>query len=369
LDSRKEALRMRRILDIVVIGLSMTSSWGNGHATTYRGLLRALAGRGHRVLFLERDTPWYAAHRDLPRADFARIELYADSAELQRRFTENVRQADLVLVGSYVPEGVAVCAWVLEHAEGAAAFYDIDTPVTLAKLRRQDHEYLHPDLIPRFDLYLSFTGGPILDELESVYGALRARPLYCSVDPSQYRPLEEWRNGNCFDLGYMGTYSADRQPALNQLLVGPARLWSEGRFIVAGPQFPEALDWPANVCRQDHLAPADHCAFYNSQRFTLNVTRQDMVASGYAPSVRLFEAAACRIPVISDYWPGLETFFTPGEEILISYSTEETLYYLQQIPEDVRKKMAAMAHARILAEHTPAHRARELEAYVGEVLG
>ncbi|HET6568658.1 MAG TPA: hypothetical protein VFG50_11890, partial [Rhodothermales bacterium] len=213
---------MQPPLDIVILGLSITSSWGNGHATTYRGLVRELDRAGHGVLFLERDVYWYRDNRDMPKPPFGSLQLYDDLEELRDRFTSHVRRADLVIVGSYVPQGVEVAEWVLQHATGTVAFYDIDTPVTLARLRRGDAEYLTPALIPRFDLYLSFTGGPMLGVLEQVYGAPMARALYCSVDPELYYPEAAKTR---YDLGYLGTYSDDRQPPLERLMLEPARRW------------------------------------------------------------------------------------------------------------------------------------------------
>ena len=354
-------------LDIVILGLSITSSWGNGHATTYRGLVRELEARGHRVLFLERDVPWYADHRDLPRPPYGRTALYDDLGELKDRFARPVRQADVVIVGSYVPEGAAVGVWATQTAGGVAAFYDIDTPVTLAKLRRGECEYLTPALIPRYDLYLSFTGGPTIRHLEEEWGAPKALPLYCSVDPSSY--YHEEAQERAYDLGYMGTYSSDRQPPLRRLLIEPARQWPEGRFLVAGPQYPEDIDWPANVERTEHLPPARHRRFYNSQRFTLNVTRADMIEAGYAPSVRLFEAAACATPIISDHWEGLNSFFEIGEEILVSRSPEDTLRHLRALSDEERRALGKRAQKRVLAEHTTARRAEELERYLLEARG
>lgn len=355
----------RPSLDIVILGLSITSSWGNGHATTYRGLVRELSTRGHRVRFLERDVPWYAENRDLPRPPYGETALYADQEELRDRFTAAVREADLVIVGSYVPEGVAVGEWVTATAGGATAFYDIDTPVTLAKLGRGDHEYLTPELIPRYHAYFSFTGGPTLRRLERCYGSPMARPLYCSFDPELYYPEEIEKR---WDLGYMGTYSDDRQPVLDRLLVEPARCWREGRFTVVGPQYPKNLKWPRNVKRNDHLPPEKHRSFYNAQRFTLNVTRADMVAAGYSPSVRLFEAAACATPILSDSWPGLETIFSLGEEILTVRNGWEVLQYLRDVPEEERRALGERARKRVLAEHTAAHRAEELEGHALRLL-
>jgi spore maturation protein CgeB len=352
-------------LDIIILGLSITSSWGNGHATTYRGLVRELCRRGHNVLFLERDVPWYASNRDMPNPPFGRTMLYASLEELQDRFAAPIRQADAVIVGSYVPEGVPVGQWVLATARGPVAFYDIDTPVTLAKLGRGDYEYLSPDLVARYDLYLSFTGGPTLRYLENHWHSPMARPLYCSVDPDLYKPQDcpiRW------DLGYLGTYSPDRQPPLDRLMLEPARRWVAGRFVVAGPQYPAAIDWPPHVDRIDHLPPPKHAGFYCAQRFTLNITRADMVEAGYSPSVRLFEAAACGVPIITDEWPGLDTIFTPDQEILVSRTSDDTLRYLHTIDDASRAALARRARERILSQHTAAHRAAELEAHLAEVL-
>jgi spore maturation protein CgeB len=348
-------------LHIVILGLSITSSWGNGHATTYRGLVRELAARGHDVLFLERDAEWYAANRDLPRPPHGRTVLYHSLGELKRRFTAHVRDADLVIVGSYVPDGARVGEWVTRVAHGVTAFYDIDTPVTLAHLARGEAEYLTRALVPRYHLYLSFTGGPTLERLEQEFGAQAARALYCSVDPATYRPEPVPAR---YDLGYMGTYSADRQRGLTHLLMEPARLWWEGRFAVAGPQYPASIRWPANVRRIEHLSPAQHRGFYNAQRFTLNITRADMIAAGYSPSVRLFEAAACGTPIVSDAWDGIDEVLTPGREVLLARSAADVLAYVRDLPDEERLAIGARARARILAEHTAAHRAEELEGYV-----
>ena len=350
---------------MVILGLSITSSWGNGHATTYRGLVREFVARGHDVLFLERDVPWYASNRDMPVPPFGRTELYSSLEELRSRFTQEVRDADFVMVGSYVPDGVTVGEWVVRTAKGVTAFYDIDTPVTLAHIELGDSQYLSRTLIPRYHLYLSFTGGPTLERLQKRYGAQVAKPLYCSVDPGLYYPEEGEVKWN---LGYLGTYSDDRQPPLDRLLVEPARRWSEGRFIVAGPQYPNSIRWPDNVERIEHISPSEHCHFYNAQKFTLNVTRANMIRAGYSPSVRLFEAAACGTPIISDYWDGLNTFFEPGKEIFISQSPEETLHYLREVTDGERVEMSRRARVRVLAEHTAAHRAEELEGYIFELM-
>ena len=292
-------------MKLVVLGLTLSSSWGNGHATTFRALLKAFAARGHDILFLERDKPWYANQRDLVAPDYCRLAFY-DSLGALGDWRGGIAEADAVVVGSYVPDGVDVAQLVQDWATGVTAFYDIDTPVTLAKLERGDFEYLSPGVIPGFDVYLSFTGGPTLRLLEQRYGSPAARALYCSVDPDLYPPLDLPKT---WDLAYLGTYSPDRQPTLERLLVEPARRHPEMRFAVAGPQYPGDIGWPSNVERIEHLPPAEHAAFYARSRFALNVTRVDMIAAGWSPSVRLFEAASCGTPIISDRWPGIETLF------------------------------------------------------------
>ncbi|NLG17139.1 MAG: glycosyltransferase [Fibrobacter sp.] len=349
--------------DIVILGLTITSSWGNGHATTYRGLVKELSARGHKVLFLERDMPWYAMHRDLNESSCGRTELYSSMMELKDRFTGVIQSAELVIVGSFVPDGVAVGEWVTHTAHGITAFYDIDTPVTLAKLLRRECDYLTAGLISRYDLYLSFAGGPILKVLEQLYGSPLARPFYCSVDPANYYPED---GGIKYDLGYMGTFSEDRQGPFDELLLKPALKWPEGKFIVAGPKYPDISTWPGNVIHREHVPPSMHREFYCSQRFTLNLTRSDMVQSGFAPSVRLFEAAACGTPIISDYWEGLNEIFTFGEEILIASSQDHILKYLSEISETERNEIAAKARKRVLSAHTAARRALELENYAAE---
>ena len=341
-------------MKLVVLGLSLSSSWGNGHATTFRALLAAFAARGHEVLFLERDVPWYAAHRDLPDPDFCRLAYYDSLAGLED-WREDVAGADAVMVGSYVPEGVAVGRWAQGTARGTCCFYDIDTPVTLAKLARGDFEYLAPELIPDYDIYFSFTGGPTLARLEREFGSPAARALYCAVDTARYRPLDDVPAS--WDLSYLGTYSPDRQPTLDRLLIEPARRAPHLRFVVAGPQYPDDIAWPANVERIEHLPPADHPAFYAASRFTLNVTRADMIAAGWSPSVRLFEAGACGTPIISDSWPGLEEIFVPGAEIVLAESPDDVLAALGQSA----AQLGAAARAKVLAHHSAERRAEQLE--------
>jgi spore maturation protein CgeB len=348
-------------LDIVFIGLAITSSWGNGHATTYRSLLKGLRSRGHRVCFLEQDQPWYAEHRDQPSSPLWETALYADFNDLRARFRDRVRDADAVIVGSYADNGRQVIDWVLAEAHGVRAFYDIDTPVTLRGVKADACKYLAAAQIAQFDLMLSFTGGPTLALLEQSYGAKAARALYCSVDVEHYKPQSTVPS---LALAYMGTYSVDRQPGVEQFLNVPARALPEQKFMVVGAQFPATLQWPANVARREHLPPRQHAEFYAMQRFTLNVTRADMRSAGYSPSVRLFEAAACGTPIVSDDWPGLAEIFLPDEEILVAHSSRDVCEWLRSMTEADRLRIAANARERTLAEHSSLHRAEQLEGYI-----
>ena len=353
---------MAEPLSFVFLGLSISSSWGNGHATTYRGLVRELAKAGHSVTFLERDLEWYRDNRDAPSPEGAALHLYETLDDLRARHLREVREADVVIVGSYVPDGVMVAEWVLEHAEGLRVFYDIDTPVTLRKLARGDFEYLTPGLVPRFDLYLSFTGGPTLDHIEEVLGSPAARHLPCGVDPERYFPVSVERR---YDLGYLGTDSVDRRAPLERLLLEPARQLPERRFLVGGPSHPDD-DWPPNVARIFHVSPPEHPRFYCAQRLTLNITRGDMLRAGYSPSVRLFEAAACCVPIVTDVWEGIDHYFAPGSEILVARSSRDVIEMLTDRSDAELAEIGARARRRVLASHTAAARVEELLGYIRE---
>jgi len=351
-------------MKIVIFGLTITSSWGNGHATTYRSLVKALARKGHTVHFIEKDVEWYRNNRDLPQPEFCSVSLYEQWPREARTLVELAADADVILIGSYFPDAIAATRELLNAGYGPVLFYDIDTPITIAQLREQGKTaYLEPSLIPLYDAYLSFTGGPALTELEDDFGASWAVPFYCSVDPAMYRPLPVCPEFQC-DLSYLGTYASDRQPKLMRFVNDPARLLPERRFIVAGPQYPSGIPWSPNVSRITHLSPREHPFFYSSSRFSLNLTRADMVAAGYSPSVRLFEASACGAAILSDYWPGLEEFLAPGEEILLPRDAREVTEILTGISDEERVRIGARARERILSQHTSEHRAAQFEEIV-----
>lgn len=349
-------------MKIVFYGLTITSAWGNGHATTYRSLVKALAQRGHTVRFVEKDVEWYRDHRDLAAPPYCSVRLYEEWSREEASLVHEAIDADAVVVGSYFPDAIAATRALLGAGVGPVLFYDIDTPITVEHLRRSGRcEYLEASLIPEYAAYLSFSGGPALRELESRFGSPRAVPFYCSVDADLYRPAPAEAEFRC-DLSYLGTHARDRQPKLMRLFNGAAEALPDHSFLLAGAMYPPEIAWASNVRRLAHVAPPRHPAFYSSARFTLNLTREDMVTAGYSPSVRLFEASACGAAILSDDWSGLSEFLTPGEEILTPRDTDEVVTILRYLSDEERMRMGARARARILAAHSSEHRAREFEA-------
>lgn len=347
-------------MKLVIFGLSVSSSWGNGHATLWRGLCRALARRGHDVVFFEQDVPYYARHRDLHALPGGRLVLYPTWAAALPRAREQLAGADVAMVTSYCPDAIAATALALESRVGLRVFYDLDTPVTLARLGEgQAVEYIGPRGLRDFDLVLSYTGGAALTELRTRLLARRVAPLYGSVDPDAHHPVAPGDRHRA-DLSYLGTYAEDRQATLEQLLLEPARQLPRLRFLVGGALHPAATAWPSNVTVLPHVPPPDHPELYCSSRLTLNVTRRAMARMGYCPSGRLFEAAACGVPVMSDAWEGLSEFFEPGREIVLAERTHDAVEALRSSDAELRR-IARAARERTLAEHTADRRAHELE--------
>jgi spore maturation protein CgeB len=348
-------------MKIVIFGLTISSSWGNGHATLWRGLTRALTGLGHHVVFFERDVPYYAGNRDLYEIPGGDLLFYSDWNTIRTRALMETADSDVAIVTSYCPDGIAAADLVLSAARGLTVFYDLDTPVTLSRLGRGETlPYIGANGLAGFDLVLSYTGGRALTELQSRLGARRVAPLYGHVDPDVHRPAPPAPQYGAH-LSYLGTYAQDRQAALEALFVEPARSRPELRFVIGGAQYPMDFPWAENIYFVRHLPPGEHPAFFSSSPFTLNVTRRDMADMGWCPSGRLFEAAACGTALLSDDWEGLSTFYTPGSEILIARGTEDTIAALG-LTEGEAKRLARAARERTLAEHSSATRAGEMIA-------
>jgi len=348
---------------ITIFGLTLSSSWGNGHATPYRALLRALARMGHSITFYEKDVPYYARHRDFSSCDFCELFIYQDWDSIRERALHDAAGSDVVLTASFLPQGAQINDELLALPRPLHVFYDLDTPVTLGLLRQGKLvDYLLPAQLSAFDLVFSFTGGACLNELRERYGVRNAQPLYGCVDPDVHFRVEVPEQYRCA-LSYMGTYAADRQPQLEKLLLAPARQLPQEAFVLAGSLYPwdGSIAWPPNLRRFEHVGPSDHAAFYSSSRATLNITRADMAANGYCPSGRFFEAAACDTPVLTDSWLGLGEFFLAGEEIIVVSSTAEVVEALRR-PAAELTQIAARARARTLSEHTGEVRARQMLA-------
>lgn len=352
-------------MKLVIFGLTISSSWGNGHATIWRGLLKAFAARGHEVVFFERDVPYYAGcHRDLQALDYGSLILYPDWESILTTARREVSDADVAMITSYCPDGRSAAELVLDSTAELKTFYDLDTPVTLARLEAgEDVPYVPANGLGDFDLVLSYTGGKALERVQSRLGARAVAPLYGSVDPSVHAPSAP-RDIFAGDISYLGTYAADRQRKLSELFIEPARLSPEKKFIIGGAQYPAEFPWTDNIHFVRHLPPADHPAFYCSSRLTLNVTRQSMAEMGHCPSGRLFEAAACRTAILSDWWEGLDEFFTPGEEILIAHNKADAIAALQMSDAEI-ERIARAGYERALSEHTAKERAEELEKILG----
>lgn len=342
-------------MKITFFGLTLSSSWGNGHATPYRAILRALHRLGHDVTFYERDVPYYARHRDFDECTYCRLKLYLSWDMAERQALAEAAASDVVVTASYVPEGARIADALLGLRGPLRVFYDLDTPITLQKLAEGDLEYLRANQLREFDLVLSWTGGDALTRLERDFGAKHVRPLFGCVDPDVYRPVSP-RPGLRCEMSFMGTYSADRRAKVESMLVEAARRRPESRFLLAGPLYPADWQWPANVVRKEHVSPVDHPALYCSSRLTLNLTRETMAASGYCPSGRFFEAAACGAPIVSDWFRGLDTFFMPGQELLLANDTHEVLQALDR-QDTTLLGMARRARERTLDEHTGYRRA------------
>lgn len=351
-------------MKVIVFGLTISSSWGNGHATPYRAILRALHRMGHEIHFFEKDVPYYSARRDFDSTEYCRLTLYQEWQSVRAAALAQARDADVVITASYLPEGQRINDEVLALGRPLRVFYDLDTPVTLGQLENGQANYLRRDQVSAFDLVLSFTGGQSLTELENKFGARRVRALYGCVDPDDYWRVSRVPEFAC-DLSYMGTYSADRQHKLDALFLEPARRHGEKQFVLAGPLYPWDWQWPKNVRRIEHVAPRNHPAFYSSSRITLNITRGEMARWGWCPSGRFFEAAACGTPLISDWWEGLDWFFDVARDLRV-VSRAEHVEQALAMPDAELLALARHARQRTLDDHTGSVRARQLLDYLEE---
>ena len=351
-------------MKFTIFGLTLSSSWGNGHATPYRSLVRALHAEGHSVSFFERDNIYYARHRDFTSCEYCDLTIYPEWEVARELALRTAAESDVVITASYLSEGAQINDEILDLKGPERIFYDLDTPITLGNLRKGEVEYLRADQIPEFDLYLSFTGGRVLSELRETWNARRVAPLYGSVDADVHKRISIPPQYHCA-FSYMGTYSADRQAKVEELFLAPAASMPGEVFVLAGSLYPHdpkdgspLFPCPHNVRRFPHVGPGDHAALYSSSRATLNITRGEMAAAGHCPSGRLFEAAACGTPLLTDDWDGLDEFFAK-DEVFVVRDREDVLRTLA-LPSAELGRVATRARARTLEEHTGTQRAKQL---------
>ncbi|MHB0770495.1 CgeB family protein [Bradyrhizobium sp. 5.13L] len=349
-------------MKIVIFGLTVSSSWGNGHATLWRGLCKHLVRLGHTIVFFERDVPYYAGARDFHELPGGRLNLFSDWESVRPIAKQDLRDADVAIVTSYCPDAIEATDLILGEGRAIPVFYDLDTPVTVSRIVAGEAvPYIGPRGLADFDLVLSFTGGPrIQHEFRSRLGARHIEPLYGHVDTDIHRPVSPQPHYRA-DLSYLGTYSDDRQRTLETLFVAPARNRHDLRFLIGGAQYPDDFPWSPNIYFVRHLPPSEHAAFFASSRMTLNVTRRAMAEMGWCPSGRLFEAAACGVPLLSDSWVGIDTFFAPGDEILLAKDEDDTLAALAMSDAELQR-IARRGRERTMDQHTSDKRANELVA-------
>ncbi len=348
-------------MKLAIFGLAVSSSWGNGHATLWRGLCAALGRQGHEVVFFEKDAPYYAATRDLDVLPGGELLIYSSWEDIQGTAARHVKEADVAMVTSYCPDALPASELILTSNVEVSCFYDLDSPITLERLSHNlPVPYIGARGLRDFDLTLSYAGGPALRKLQTELGARAVAPLYGSVDPAVHFPVAEIDQYRA-DLSYLGTWAQERQKRVEALLVEPAKALRRKTFLIGGSMYDDSFPWQPNIHWKSHVPASDHPAFYCSSSLTLNVTRHAMAENGYCPSGRLFEAAACGTTIISDNWQGLELFLLPGKELLVANNTREAIAALELSPAEL-SRIGKAGRERVLEEHTADVRARELEA-------
>lgn len=355
---------MTSVLDIAFFGSSLVSSYWNGAATYYRGLLRALAERGHRVTFYEPDAFERQRHRDIPDPEWARVVVYpARQPDDALAAVAQARHADLVVKAS----GVGVFDSVLEAAvldrqrpTTLVAFWDVDAPATLDRVRSDRSDPFRP-LIPRYDLVFTYGGGRPVVEAYAALGAQQCVPIYNALDPRTHHPVEPDPRFAA-DLGFLGNRLPDREQRVEEFFLRVAAARPERRFVLGGSGWDDKPRTP-NVRYLGHVGTADHNAFNCTPAAVLNINRESMARYGFSPPTRVFEAAGAGACLLSDAWTGIDLFLEPDHEILVARSGDEVAEHLDRLSADrsLAATIGGAARRRINADHTYAHRALEVE--------
>ena len=353
---------MKDGMNIAFFGSSLVSAYWNGAATYYRGLIRALHERGHRVTFYEPDAYGRQAHRDMADPPWAEVVVYPGEGEDNAlRMVERARGADLVVKAS----GVGVFDALLERAVldlrrqgNLVAFWDVDAPATLERMRSDARDPFRA-CVPRYDLVLTYGGGdPVIREYER-FGARLCVPIYNALDPSTHHRVERDPRFDA-DLSFLGNRLPDREARVEEFFLRAATVLPERRFMLGGSGW-ENKALPPSVRYVGHVYTADHNAFNCTPRAVLNVSRESMARYGYSPATRVFEAAGAGACLITDAWEGIERFLDPGSEVLVARDGEEVAEHVRSLDTDTAARIGRAAYERVAGEHTYAHRAAELE--------
>jgi spore maturation protein CgeB len=354
---------MKRGMQIAFFGSSLVSAYWNGAATYYRGIIRALHERGHRVTFYEPDAYERQQHRDIADPDWARVVVYAGEGETGvREALSDARGADLVVKASGVgvfDELLEAAVLDLQRPGTRVAFWDVDAPATLDRVNQEPRDPFRP-CIPRYDLVLTYGGGrPVIDAYERL-GARQCVPIYNALDPSTHHPVPPDPRFEA-DLGFLGNRMPDREWRVEQFFFTAAAQCPEATFLLGGCGW-ESKAMPPNVRYLGHVYTRDHNAFNVTPRAVLNVSRESMARYGFSPATRVFEAAGAGACLITDHWEGIDLFLEPDAEVLVARDGDEVAEHLRQVTPERARAVGRAAMRRVLAEHTYRHRAAQLEA-------
>jgi spore maturation protein CgeB len=355
-------------MKIAFYGSSLLSSWWNGAATYYRGLLRDLAGRGHDITFYEPDAYDRQSHRDMEPQPWARSVVYPATTEGLRNVLEEARAADVVVktsgVGVFDDE---LLAGILEHSRRGALkiFWDVDAAATLDEMAgAEDHPVRRA--LPALDLVLTYGGGPPVVNRYLEFGAAECVPVYNALDPTTHHPVEADPRFAA-DLSFLANRLPDREARVDQFFLEPAALLPERRFLIGGNGW-ETKAMPPNVRHLGHVYTHEHNAFNCTPLAVLNVARDSMADIGFSPATRVFEAAGAAACLITDAWEGIEQFLEPGEEVLVARDGQDVVEHVRALAPERARAIGRAALERVLAEHTYAHRGAQVDALLRKAM-
>jgi spore maturation protein CgeB len=350
-------------MNIAFFASSLVSAYWNGAATYYRGMVRALHERGHRVTFFEPDAFGRQQHRDLPDPPWAKVVVYPAARDADAlNAVEQARAADLVVKASGVgvfDELLELAVLDLQRPDCLVAFWDVDAPATLDRMQENAQDPLRA-LVPRYDLVLTYGGGEPVRRAYLALGAKDCIPIYNALDPTTHFPVAPEPRFES-QLAFLGNRLPDREARVEEFFLRAAALLPDRKMLLGGSGWQDKA-LPANVQYLGHVYTADHNAFNCTPRAVLNVSRESMARYGFSPATRVFEAAGAAACVITDAWEGLELFFEPGSEMLVARDGEQVAQHLRDLDADAARAVGQAAYRRVLAQHTYAHRAAQLES-------